>query len=52
MKVDFGMLGQKLLDEFGFMGQRLSAITWISRPRGWEATTWARKSTNSVLVWR
>jgi hypothetical protein len=32
--------------------ERLSAITWISLPRGWLTTMSVRKATNSAEVWR
>ena len=52
MNADLRMLGQKVVNEFGFMGREIISDNVDLASEGLEATTWARKSTNSVLVWR
>jgi hypothetical protein len=51
VEVEFGVSGEELLNPPGLIADRLSAITWISWPRGWLATKSVRKATNSWLVW-
>ena len=42
MNVDLRAIGRKVLHEFGLRAERLLAMMWISRPRDWEAITWAK----------
>ena len=46
------MCRQELLDQVGLWAERLSAIMWISLPRGWLTTRSVRSATNSAEVCR
>jgi hypothetical protein len=39
MNADLRVIGQKVVNEFGFIDREIIAVKWISRPGGWEATT-------------
>ena len=43
---------QEVFDRLLLWAERLSAITWISLPRGWLITMSVRKATNSAEVCR
>ena len=47
-----GWVAKKTSTSFVLRVERLSAMTWISRRRGWDATTSARNSTKAALVCR
>jgi len=52
VQVNLRMSIEKVVDLPRLMAERLSAITWISFPRGWLTTTSARNATNSADVCR